>query len=91
MIMETSVPRRSERVLSQHVGDTSVLLDPESGEYFSLDEVGARIWDLSDGSRSAEAIASALCEEYDAAFTEVRADVIRLLTELRGAKLIDVG
>jgi hypothetical protein len=90
MIANATVPRRSGRVLSQHVGDTSVLLDPDSGEYFSLDEVGARIWELCDGIRSANAIAAAICEEYDAELTVVQADVIRLLTELQNAKLIEV-
>jgi pyrroloquinoline quinone biosynthesis protein D len=90
MIDNASVPRRSERVLSQHVGDTSVLLDPRSGEYYSLDEVGARIWDLCDGSRSAEQIALALSEEYDADLVTIQEDVVRLLSELQAAKLVDI-
>ena len=90
MIDSSSVPRRSERVLSQHVGDTSVLLDPRSGEYYSLDEVGARIWDLCDGNRSAEAIALTLSEEYDADLATIQADVVRLLRELQDAKLVDI-
>lgn len=77
-------------MLSQHVGDTSVLLDPRSGEYYSLDEVGARIWDLCDGNRSAEQIALVLSEEYDADLVTIRADVVRLLNELQAAKLLEI-
>jgi hypothetical protein len=90
MIRDSTIAHRSNRVLSQQVGDTNVLLDPDSGEYFSLDEVGARIWELCDGRRTADAIAAALGEEYEADVSAIRADVVRLLTELHGAKLIDV-
>ena len=77
-------------MLSQHVGDTSVLLDPRSGEYYSLDEVGARIWALCDGNRSAEQIALALSAEYNADVVTIQADVVRLLGELVAAKLVDI-
>jgi pyrroloquinoline quinone biosynthesis protein D len=76
-------------VLSQHAGDTTVLLDPDGGEYFALDAVGCRVWELCDGSRSLEEIADVLAEEYDAPRDEIMTDVSALVAELDAATLIE--
>lgn len=67
----------------------AVLLNIESGEYFSLNPVGCRIWELCDGTRSAAEIASVLCEEFDVAEDVVTADVKEILDELEKEKLIE--
>jgi hypothetical protein len=89
MIGVASQPRRREGVLAQRVDQTTVLLDPRPGEYFSLDEVGSRIWDLCDGTRTPAAIAEVICEEYDAGPATVQADVLELLADLAGAGLLE--
>jgi hypothetical protein len=48
---------RRDRVMMQQVEGDSVLLDIDSGEYFSLNEVGGRVWELCDGPRSIDSIA----------------------------------
>ena len=42
-----------------------------SGEYFTLDEVGGRVWELCDGTRSIDEIATIVTEEYDAPLDRV--------------------
>ena len=86
-----SLPRQGRRVLNQLVGQTTVLLDPDSGEYYSLDEVGTRIWELCDGNRTADAIAAAICEEYEQDPAVVLTDVKELLADLASAGLLDGG
>ena len=54
-----SRPQRRDDILMQAAGDTVVLLTPDSGEYFNV-EVGGRIWELADGTRSIEEIAAVL-------------------------------
>ena len=82
-------PRRGDGVLAQQAAGMTLLLDPSSGEYFSLDEVGGRVWELCDGSRVPGEIASAICAEYEAPFDEVHGDVIDLLSELAAAALLE--
>lgn len=65
-----------------------ILLDPASGEYFTLDDVGGRIWELCDGTKSVDDIAAVLASEYDAPVEEIRADALELLNELRESKLV---
>ena len=84
-------PCRSERALSQRAGDTVVLLDPDSGEYYALEDIGALVWELCDGSRDIAEIAAVVCESYDAPTETVEPDVRELLAELGAARLIDYG
>ena len=56
----------AERTLTQQVSGTVVLLNPDNGEYYALDEVGSRVWELCDGVRSLADVVSVICGEYDA-------------------------
>ena len=86
-----SRPQRRDDILMQAAGDTVVLLTPDSGEYFTLNEVGGRIWELADGTRSIEEIAAALVTEYEAPLEEVRADTLDVLAELAQEGLVADG
>lgn len=66
------------------------LLDPERGTYFSLNEVGARIWELLGKSFSVEAIRDQLWEEFDVNREECEEDLLRLLAELQRRGLLRV-
>ena len=79
---------RSERILAQQTADTVVLLDPDSGQYFTLDEVGARVWELSDGTRNVGQMVEILRGEYDAPASTIHADVLELVTELADERLV---
>jgi pyrroloquinoline quinone biosynthesis protein D len=83
-----SRPSRREQVLAQSAGETMILLTPASGEYFTLNEVGARIWELADGSRSAREIAEVLVGEYEAPLEAIEADTLELLAELEERELL---
>jgi coenzyme PQQ synthesis protein D (PqqD) len=80
-------PRPREGVATQKAGSSLVLLDVDSGLYFSLDEVGERIWSLCDG-RSVREIVDGVCSEYDADRATVENDVLTLLGEFRAENLI---
>jgi Coenzyme PQQ synthesis protein D (PqqD) len=75
-------PRRVEDVVWRRGEEGVVVLNPNDGQYFSLDDVGGRIWDLSDGSRSVSEIADLLSAEYDASAAEIGSDALELLAEL---------
>lgn len=83
-----SRPARAERVIAHRGDEELLLLDPEDGSYYALEEVGARIWELCDGNRLASDIAATLEAEFDAQPDEIRADLLELLDELSGRKLV---
>jgi len=83
--------RRAEHVVSAAEGDRTVLLDPVQGEYFGLDEVRTRIWELLPSHLTAARLADRLFEEFDAPRETLAADAARLLGELAAAKLVVRG
>jgi len=78
----------SPDVLFQEVGEETVLLDLAGGSYFSLNEVGARIWQLIGEGATLQSIFDALVEEFDAEPERIRADLLALVDELAKSGLI---
>jgi len=76
------------RVLAQKATDALVLLNIDDGTYYALNEVGARIWELSDGTRSVADIIAIIEQEYDAPRATVEADVAELVEELAREQLL---
>src|SRR5690348_9445435 len=86
-----SRPRRRDDVLTQVAGDTVVLLTADTGEYYTLNEVGGRIWNLADGTRSVVEIAAIVADDYEESADVVEADALELLDELANERLIEDG
>ena len=72
----------SDTVLASPLGGEVVLLEPEEGIYYSLNEVGARIWDIIRDPVAVDSICRRISEEYDVDLERCHADVLELLTEL---------
>ncbi|MET0398099.1 MAG: PqqD family protein [Longimicrobiaceae bacterium] len=83
--------RRAEKVVSAAEGDRTVLLDPVRGEYYGLDQVGTRIWELLPACPTAAALAERLFDEYDAPRDRLAADAAALLGKLAALKLVVRG
>jgi len=81
-------PTRADRILAQRSADTVVLLNPQNGQYYTLDAVGARVWDLCDGSRRSADVVSVIHAEYDAPMDAIQGDVVDLLEELARERLV---
>lgn len=79
---------RSASAVSREVQGTLVVLDVRGGQYFSLDEVGARVWALCDGHHELAEIASLLAADYDAEPETIARDVRELLDQLRAEFLV---
>jgi len=88
MIERESRPRRRDRVLTQRAAGTVVLLDLEGGQYYSLDEVSARVWELCDGEHQVVGIVEAISVEYDAPVETIYEDVMAFLEEMLDEKLL---
>jgi hypothetical protein len=78
----------SPSVWSAVHGDRTILLDLRRERYYSLDEVGTRIWALLREGADVPAIVSRLSEEYEAPRERLEADVARLLRYLAGLRLL---
>ena len=78
----------SPEVISQEVSGETVLLDLESENYFGLDEVGTRIWQLIKESGDLQAIYDTLLAEYEVEEEQLHTDLEALLDEIAGLGLV---
>jgi hypothetical protein len=81
----------SDQVLCQKVGDETVLLDLASEQYFGLDEVGTRFWELLSASRPFDEIVKVLADEYEASEAHIELDLKELLLRLAAEGLVSVS
>ena len=68
-----------------------MLLHLKSGDYFTVNGVGLRIWELADGSRSEERIAADLARRFEVSADAALQDVRSYCRSLEKAGLMDRG
>jgi hypothetical protein len=84
------VVRASPRQVSTQLGSETVILGVERGQYFSLNEVGARIWELIQEPSSVEAICADLLGQYEVERATLEGDVLEILEALHAQGLVQV-
>lgn len=88
MMNRESCPKRGEQVIAQKASNDLLLFNMDDGNYYSLNEIGSRIWELCDGNHSVSQLVAALAAEYDASDEVLEKDVAELLENLQSGKLI---
>ena len=75
-------------VVSRGVRDETVLLNLESEEYFGLDPVGTRMWQVIEETGDPEEVIRRLLGEYDVEESVLRRDLADLIERLEKAGLL---
>ena len=88
-LLEKVVP--SKNVLTQEVSGEMVLMDLSSEQYFGLDAVGTRVWNLLDQGTAPADLLSILLREYEVEQLQLESDIEELLGQLLEAGLVRVG
>jgi hypothetical protein len=78
----------SPDVISQEVSGETVLMDLESENYYGLDEVGTRIWQLIGQTNDLRVIYQTLLQEYEVKEERLQRDLDILLGQIAGLGLI---
>jgi hypothetical protein len=94
MIELDKVYRVSDRVASRKIVDEVILVPlrssvAETENLYSLNEVGARIYDLVDGKRAVRDIIAAIEEEFEVSTEQAQEDVTQFLEQLLSIKSIE--
>jgi len=79
--LDTLIKRSDELVHSDMDGET-VMMSIEQSQYYGLDSVGTRIWDLIEQEMRVRDICAALMTEYDVAELQCQQDVIKFLQDM---------
>ena len=77
-------------VLFHEVNDEMVLLNLVNGKYFSLDDVGTRMWLLMAEHEQLETVHRALLEEYEAEPGQLEQDLLALTDKLAANGLLQI-
>lgn len=75
--------RRADGLMTAAVNDELLMMSIEHGKYFSLNAVGARIWELLETPVTVDGLVAALVAEYDVVPDAARREVERFLDALR--------
>jgi hypothetical protein len=82
--------RIPDGILSRNLQGEEVILNLDTGVYWGLDPLGARIWQLLQQQSGPDAIVKTLLEEYDVPEARLRLDIEDLLTRLVENGLVEV-
>ena len=81
---------RAGNVTWRSFEETSVLLNLESGDYFTLNAVGTLVWEMLDRRMAGTEILARLRDRYEVAEAEAHRDLVELFGQLAQEGLIVV-
>ena len=92
MTLAKKYPLLHPQVATRIIDGEAVIVLPKSGQVKVLNEVGSRIWELIDGTRSVGEITEIVVAEYDVTTDQAERDVEEFIQELiEGDMLVLAG
>jgi hypothetical protein len=85
----TSTVAGRSTVEAHPAGETTVLLDTSSGATVAVDQIGALVWSVLDGSGTLGEVVTDLAEVFGAPEDQVATDVLVLVRSLGAAGLLE--
>lgn len=86
----TTPVTRSDDLVFAGMGDETVLMSLEQGEYYGLDAIGTRIWALLDQPMTVADLCDRLVQLYAVELELCQQDTLDFVQELYDAKIISV-
>ena len=91
--MQVSLPHQvtlKPDVLFQPLNGESILLNLQTEQYYSLDGVGTRVWELFKAHGSVDSVITHMLALYNVEEDHLRHDLANLIEKLATAKLITI-
>lgn len=92
--MNAMLPSRvkiSEKVVFSDLGDSGVLLNLTDEQYYELDDIGAKIWQLFQQHDDPGIVIKHLLDEYNIDEATLRRDVAELIEAMKASGLLFVS
>ena len=80
----------SKNVFAQEIDEETIILDSETQEYFSLNEIGKVIWSLLERNKQLEEIKAEMLDMYEVPEEQLEKDVLNFLQALEQKGLIKI-
>jgi hypothetical protein len=91
MISAESIVHQSEDIVASDIDDEKVMMSVEKGQYFNLDPVGSRVWELLEKPIKVSALIDTLLLKYDVDRETCQRDVLAFLEELHKDGMVQVN
>lgn len=89
-IQHDSIIKRDPEMLASKMDDEYVMMSVENGEYYGLDQVGSRIWELLEDEIRVSTLIDQLTAEYEVSREQCEQDVFSFLQDLAEKRLIHI-
>ena len=87
----SSVVRQGREPVAVDVDSAVVMMSVARGNYYSVDDVAARIWHLLSSPCTIATVCDTLASEYSVSPEQCAADVLEFLEQLHSQGLIEVS
>ena len=81
--------KTNQEILFQKLGNEAIILHLKSENYFGLDEVGTRIWEVLTQEGSIDKALPILLNEFDVEKGVLEKDIEDLINELKAEKILE--
>lgn len=88
--LSNTYPVKSKDVTWKVLDGETVLLNLDTGIYFTLNATGTEVWELYDSQTSLAEITRVLCEQFDVTMEQAQRDLIELTQGLLNEGLVRV-
>ena len=80
----------SKNVFAQEIDEETIILDSETQEYFSINEIGKVIWSLIEEKKNLEEIKAEMLDMYEVPQEQIEKDLLNFIQALEQKGLIKV-
>ncbi len=87
--LKMTIQRNSEMVSTKMDGET-VMMSIDNGEYYGLDSIGSRIWEILEKPIRVNALIEELLNEFEVDKEQCEADTLGFLNQLLEKKLLRI-
>jgi hypothetical protein len=88
--IDSEVVRVPEIIFQDLDGDT-VMMNLERGEYYSISQIGSRIWQLIEIQQKVSAVCNALMNEYNVTPEQCEQDVLVFLNQMAEKGIVRIA
>jgi hypothetical protein len=89
--LDSTVVRKDNNLMGGEMGNETVLMDMNSGDYLGLNEVGSSIWKIIVEPKSVSEICTELMEKYDVDAPTCEAETLKYLNQLVTENMLTVN
>jgi len=83
-------PLKKKGVVFQSMPPDTVLLNLDNGFYYSINPIGAAVWEYCDGNRSISNIIAQISKESDVSADDIQEDILDFIHDLTKEGLIQI-